>query len=67
MGLTVNGQDLGVRTFSPYIWQGPAELLKQGSNAAKLSIANTLGNMFEGCYYDYEEQKTVFIPDSFPI
>jgi hypothetical protein len=59
--LSVNGTFLGVRTFSPYIWQGHASLLKKGSNPVKMIIANTLGNMFEGCYYDYEEQKTVFI------
>jgi hypothetical protein len=61
VGVSVNGTDLGVRAFSPYIWQGPGSLLRQGVNHVKLTIANTLGNMFEGCYYDYEEQRTVFI------
>jgi hypothetical protein len=59
--LSVNGQKLGPRTFSPYIWQGPANMLKPGVNAAVLTIANTLGNMLEGCYFDYEKQMTVFI------
>ena len=59
--LSVNGHDLGVRAFSPYVWQGPAKLLKPGANRVKLTIVNTLGNMFEGSYYDYEGQKTVFI------
>ena len=59
--LSVNGKDLGVRTFAPYLWQGSAKLLKQGPNQVKLTIANTLGNMFEGCYFDYDQQKTVFI------
>ena len=59
--LSVNDHDLGLRGFSPYVWQGPASLLRQGANPVKLTIANTLGNMFEGCYYDYEEHKTVFI------
>jgi hypothetical protein len=59
--LSVNGHMLGVRAFSPYIWQGSAGLLKQGRNSVNLVIANTLGNMLEGCYYDYEEHKTVFI------
>jgi hypothetical protein len=59
--LSLNGQDLGVRGFSPYIWQGKATLLKKGANQLSITIANTLGNMFEGCYYDYQEQKTVYI------
>ncbi|MDR1904662.1 MAG: hypothetical protein LBQ88_20545 [Treponema sp.] len=59
--LAINGHNLGVRTFSPYIWYGGAGLLKQGGNQVLLTIANTLGNMLEGCYYDYEEQKTVYI------
>jgi hypothetical protein len=59
--LAINGHDLGVRTFSPYIWQGAAGLLNIGENHVKLTIANTLGNMLEGCYYDYDGQKTVFI------
>jgi hypothetical protein len=58
--LSLNGNDLGVRAFSPYIWQGPASILKQ-VNKIRLTIANTLGNMLEGCYYDYDGQKTVFI------
>ncbi|MDR3192617.1 MAG: hypothetical protein LBT87_06085, partial [Treponema sp.] len=61
VSLTLNGHDLGVRSFSPYIWQGKAALLKKGGNRLNLSIANTLGNMLEGCYYDYDEKKTVFI------
>jgi hypothetical protein len=61
VGLAVRGQDLGARTFSPYLWQGPASLLQEGANPLRLSIANTLGNMLEGCYYDYEAQKTVYI------
>jgi hypothetical protein len=58
--LSLNDNDLGVRTFSPYIWQGSASILEQ-VNKLRLTIANTLGKMLEGCYYDYDEQKTVFI------
>ncbi|MCL2832986.1 MAG: hypothetical protein FWD78_07445 [Treponema sp.] len=59
--IAVNGRDLGVRAFSPYVWQGQASLLKNGPNAVKLTIANTLGNMFEASYFDYEKQETVII------
>jgi hypothetical protein len=61
VGLSINGRDLGVRTFTPYLWQGPPELLKKGANPVRISITNTLGNMLEGCYYDYEARKTVYI------
>jgi hypothetical protein len=57
--LSVNGRDLGVRTFSPYIWQGSADMLANGMNAVTLRVVNTLGNMLEGCHYDYEAQRTV--------
>ena len=57
---SVNGIDLGVRCFSPYIWHGPASLLKKGKNPVKMAISNTLGNMLEACYFDYDEQKTIF-------
>ncbi|MCL2479928.1 MAG: hypothetical protein FWF22_10520, partial [Treponema sp.] len=59
--LSINGHDLGVRCFSPYIWQGSAKLLKKGMNRAKFTITNTLGNMLEASYYDYEKQETVSI------
>ena len=59
--LSINGHELGPRCFSPYVWHGSTELLKPGLNPVKLSIANTLGNMLEGCYYDYDEHKTVYI------
>ena len=59
--ISLNGCDLGVRAFSPYLWRGSAKLLAEGTNQVKLTIVNTLGNMLEGCYYDYAEQKTVFI------
>lgn len=61
VSLALNGCDLGTRSFSPYVWQGKASLLKNGGNRLNLTIANTLGNMLEGCYYDYEEKKTVYI------
>ena len=61
VNLSVNGHDLGTRAFSPYIWQGKCEILKHGRNSVKLTIINTLGNMFEGSYFDYEAYKTVVI------
>jgi hypothetical protein len=59
--LSINGHELGVRTFSPYVWQGDVSRLKKGENQVTLTIANTLGNILEGCYYDYEAQRTVYI------
>ncbi|MDR0999157.1 MAG: hypothetical protein LBL70_08825, partial [Treponema sp.] len=59
--LELNGQKLGVRTFSPYIWQAGVSILKKGINQVRLTIANTLGNMLEGCYFDYDAQRTEYI------
>ena len=53
--LEVNGEKLGARAFSPYCWSGSASLLKKGENSIRLTIANTLINMLEGSYFDYEQ------------
>jgi hypothetical protein len=34
-------------------------MLANGMNAVTLRIVNTLGNMLEGCHYDYKAQRTV--------
>jgi hypothetical protein len=47
----VNGVSLGVRAFAPYNWIGD---LKEGGNKVKIKITNTLINMLEGGYFDYE-------------
>ena len=60
--LFINDHNLGVRVFSPYLWQGnPSGILKQRSNSVKLTITNTLSNMFEGSYFDYEKHQTIII------
>jgi len=63
--ISVNDYNLGPRVFSPYMWHGSladsAGILKQGSNLIKLSITNTLSNMFEGSYFDYEKHTTITI------
>ena len=57
--LEINGTKLGARVFSPYIWHGDTKLLNNGENKIRLTIANTLINMLEGSYYDYNLQATV--------
>jgi hypothetical protein len=48
----VNGGTLGVRAFAPYEWVGE---FKAGENEVEVRVTNTLINMLEGGYFDYEE------------
>jgi hypothetical protein len=59
--LELNGRRLGLRTFSPYVWQAEVSILKKDTNQVRLTITNTLGNMLEGCYFDYDAQRTEYI------
>ena len=57
--LEINGTKLGSRAFSPYVWSGDAKLLNKGENTIRLTIANTLINMLEGSYFDYDREVAV--------
>lgn len=57
----LNGESLGVRTFTPYQWNCPKELVRQGENEIELVRINTLANMLDGTYFDYEKHKLVQI------
>ena len=59
--LKINGTSLGVRAFTPYQWKCQAELLKQGKNHVELIRTNTLANMLEGTYFDYDKHELVNI------
>ncbi|MCZ8514698.1 glycosyl hydrolase [Paenibacillus filicis] len=47
----VNGQTLGVRTWSPYRFEGDASLLRQGENRVEVRVTNTLIGLLEGKYF----------------
>ena len=59
--LEVNGEALGVRVFTPYRWFIDGGKLKKGKNAFTLRVTNTLANMLDGRYFDYDEHKLVEI------
>lgn len=57
----INGYSLGVRAFSPYKWTCKKTWLQQGKNKIELIRTNTLANMLDGTYFDYENHKLVSI------
>ncbi|SFK67410.1 hypothetical protein SAMN03159341_10132 [Paenibacillus sp. 1_12] len=57
----VNGTSLGVCTWSPYIWEGPASLLREADNHVEVKVTNTLIGLLEGKYFDYEEHAVKLI------
>ena len=59
--LEVNGEALGVRAFTPYRWFIDGAKLKKGQNAFTLRVTNTLANMLDGRYFDYDGHKLVEI------
>lgn len=55
-----NGRNLGTRAFSPYRWELKRDdILKD--NKIEIRCSNTLANMLDGTYFDYEEHKIVTI------
>ncbi|MEK3721066.1 glycosyl hydrolase [Paenibacillus sp. FSL H8-0034] len=57
----VNGTSLGVCTWSPYSWEGPATLLREADNHIEVKVTNTLIGLLEGKYFDYEEHAVKLI------
>ena len=52
----INGKDLGVKAYTPYQWECPAGLLKE-ENEIQIAVTNTLANMLDGTYFDYEKHQ----------
>jgi len=50
--LAINGHDLGSKCYSPYRWQAPAEILKQGANEVVMTVSTGLSPFYEGEYVD---------------
>ncbi|MCS7464630.1 glycosyl hydrolase [Paenibacillus doosanensis] len=53
--VTVNGRALGVRSWSPYVWRGPASMLRSGSNTVEVRVTGTLIGLLEGKYFNYRD------------
>lgn len=53
----INGMSLGVRPWTPYVWEGSTELLKEGLNRIEVRVTNTLIGLLEGQWFDYESHQ----------
>lgn len=59
MEVLVNGQSLGVKAYTPYVWSGEAGLLHAKGNHIAVRVTNTLANMLDGTYFDYDSHSLV--------
>jgi hypothetical protein len=50
----INGVSLGARPWTPYVWNGPMEILNEGSNDVEVIVTNTLIGLLEGKTFDYK-------------
>jgi hypothetical protein len=57
----INKVSIGVKAFTPYQWEIPKGILKAGENNLELHITNSLANMLDGTYFDYEKHQLVTI------
>lgn len=64
MEVIVNGRSLGVKAFTPYRWRCRKEWVTEGKNQMEVRITNTLANMLDGTYFDYDNHQLVKIEES---
>ena len=57
----LNGISLGVRAFTPYLWECKNEYIQEEENKLEIIRTNTLANMLDGTYFDYNEHRLVNI------
>jgi hypothetical protein len=55
----INGTSLSVKAYTPYVWQCDTSNLKEMGNRIQVSVTNTLANMLDGTYFDYETHQLV--------
>lgn len=53
----INGHSLGVKAYGPYKWECRQEFLKDTGNRVTVRVTNTLANMLDGTYFDYETHR----------
>ncbi|WP_312427696.1 glycosyl hydrolase [Lacrimispora sp.] len=59
--VSVNETSLGVKAYTPYVWLCDRKYLKEKNNRIRVSVTNTLANMLDGTYFDYENHSLVSI------
>lgn len=57
----VNGHEMGVKAYAPYVWNCGRQNLLEGENRVTVRITNTLANMLDGTYFDYDGHRLVTI------
>jgi hypothetical protein len=62
--VVVNGSSLGVRAWTPYQWEGPASILKEGENEIEVKVTNTLIGLLEGKSFDYDTHTLKDVKDA---
>ena len=53
--ILINGKSLGTRAFAPNCWYGDTKGLNEGENEVCINVTNTLSNMLDGTYFDYNK------------
>ncbi|MCZ6633576.1 MAG: glycosyl hydrolase [bacterium] len=53
----INGHSLGVRPWTPYVWTGESDWLKQGKNRVTIRITNTLARLLTGREFQIRTHK----------
>lgn len=61
LSVKINGHDLGIRAFTPYVWECRKEWIREDDNEIELVRTNTLANMLDGTYFDYDSHRLVNI------
>lgn len=56
-----NGVSLGVKAYTPYEWYCDTSKIKNEGNRVVVRITNTLANMLDGMYFDYDRHCLVKI------
>jgi len=62
--LRVNGRPVGVRPWSPYVWQGPSDVWKPGENEIEVRITTSLAGLLEGRYFDYGSHRLLPVQEA---
>lgn len=53
----VNGRSAGICAYSPWLWECEQGMAEKGMNRVTVRISNTLANMLDGTYFDYENHR----------
>ncbi|MBQ8640542.1 MAG: hypothetical protein IJ468_15510 [Lachnospiraceae bacterium] len=59
--LLIDGRSLGVKAYAPYRWEMEAGTVKQGVHEMEVRLTNTLANMLDGTWFDYENHQLVSV------